>query len=75
MHNYHVASEIEVESVKGQVAIYNQLRKSVGAKDLASYDKVDMYKQMRRQLHASMRRYSKEGKGDLARMIGQTLAA
>jgi hypothetical protein len=70
-----VASEIEVESVRKQVEVYNQLKGSVDAKDLASYDKVDMCRQMERQLHASMRRYKKEGKADLAKMIGQSLAA
>lgn len=75
MHKYCVASEIEVESVRNQVEIYNQLRDSVDAKDFASYDKVAMFKQMRKQLDASMRRYSKEGKADLAKMIGRSLAA
>lgn len=75
MHNYHVAAEVEVDSVKKQIALYNQLKESVGARDLASYDKVDMYRQMRRQLDANMRRYRKEGKGDLARIISQSLAA
>jgi hypothetical protein len=74
-HNYDVASEIEAESVRNQLDVYKQLKGSVGAKDLASYDKVAMFKQMRKQLDARMRRYQKEGKGDLARMIGQSLAA
>jgi hypothetical protein len=69
------SSEVEVESVKRQVDIYKQLAKCLDAQDLASYDKVKMYKQMRKQLHANMKRYSKEGKGDLARMISQSLAA
>lgn len=75
MHNQRMASEVEVESVKKQVAVYNQLKESVGARDLASYDKVDVYRQMKRQLQASVRRYSKQGKGDLARIISQSLAA
>ncbi|HVX01801.1 MAG TPA: hypothetical protein VHA09_01465 [Nitrososphaera sp.] len=66
-------SEVETESVRQQVDIFRQLKKSLDAQDLASYDKVDMYKQMRRQLHANMKRYSKEGKGDLAKMISQSL--
>jgi hypothetical protein len=69
------SSEIEVESVRRQVDIFKQLKKSVDAQDLASYDKVEMYKQMRRQLHANMKRYSKEGKGDLAKIISKSLAA
>jgi GTP1/Obg family GTP-binding protein len=68
-------SEAEVESVKRQVDIFRQLKKSVDAQDLASYNKVDIYRQMRKQLNANMKRYSKEGKGDLARMISQSLAA
>ncbi|MEO9362550.1 MAG: hypothetical protein ABI348_01500 [Nitrososphaera sp.] len=70
-----MVSEVEVESVKRQVDIFKQLKKSVDAQDLASYDKVEMYKQMRKQLHANMKRYSKEGKGDLARIISRSLAA
>ncbi len=70
-----MVSEIEAESVRNQVDVYNQLKGSVDAKDLASYDKVAMFKQMRRQLDASMRKYQKEGKGDLAKLIGQSLAA
>ncbi|HEX6560921.1 MAG TPA: hypothetical protein VF016_02720 [Nitrososphaera sp.] len=69
------SSEIEVESVRRQVDIFKQLKKSVDTQDLASYDKVEMYKQMRRQLHANMKRYSKEGKGDLAKIISKSLAA
>ena len=75
MHNQRMASEVEVESVKKQVAVYNQLKESVGAKDFASYDKVDMYRQMKRQLQANAKRYSKQGKGDLAKIISQSLAA
>lgn len=75
MHNYDVASEIEAETVRNQVDVYNQLKESVDAKDLASYDKVAMFKQMRKQLHASMKKYEEEGKGDLARIIGRSLAA
>jgi hypothetical protein len=70
-----VASEIEVESVRNQVEVYNQLKDSVGARDFASYDKVAMFKQMRKQLDASMRRYNKEGKADLATIISKSLAA
>lgn len=70
-----MASEVEVESVRRQVDIFRQLEKSLDAQDLASYDKVDMYKQMRKQLYSSMKRYSKEGKGDLAKVISQSLLA
>jgi hypothetical protein len=34
-----------------------------------------MYRQMKRQLQANAKRYSKQGKGDLARIISQSLAA
>jgi Fe-S cluster assembly scaffold protein SufB len=69
------SSETEVRNVKMQIEIYRQLKRSLVAEDLASYEKVDVYKQMGKQLQANMRRYYKEGKEDLARIISQSLAA
>jgi hypothetical protein len=73
--HYRASSEAEIENVKRQVDIFTHLRKSLDAQDLASYDKVDVYRQMRKQLHANMRRYSIEGKRDLVTMISESLAA
>lgn len=69
------SSKVGIENVKRQVDIFRQLKESLDARDLASYVKVDVYKQMRKQLHANMKRYSKEGKGDHVRMISKSLAA
>ena len=69
------SSEVEIESVRSQVDIYMQLEKCLHVQDLAAYDKVKMYKELRRQMHSNMKRYSKEGKDDLAKMIFHSLIA
>jgi hypothetical protein len=76
------AKEVELDSVRRQVDIYTQIKKAVSVchapaagDDIARRDMESLHEQIRSQLLASMKRYRKEGKDELAEMISRAMAA